>query len=389
MKKKIAFVSTDWNDNEYRKVNNQYGGVSYYRLVKPMELLKDEYDVTFFGSNIQRVSKGLSTDQFYDKFTKQYDMIIVKQIDNATSAQALIHWANKNRCILVQDFDDNMLVVRDDQPASKMGYTKGGQRRAYAGAMMSLADALIVSTAPLKDYFGTFIKEMFGDDMDIYVFPNYNDVKDWKYKLSEKNPKKIVIGWAGSITHDADLGLVMPVLGKILDKYDNVHLELVGGVTQGALAFLTKTWSMKAKDKLKIKLGVPAWHKYPELIMQQKWDIAIAPLIDDDFNRGKSHIKWMEYSMAKLPVIASKVYPYFMPINGENIIVHGETGMLASTEEEWEQALETLITDKDKRITIGENAYKYVSENLQWKTHAETYKNIVSSIFDAYYKKKS
>jgi glycosyltransferase involved in cell wall biosynthesis len=92
--------------------------------------------------------------------------------------------------------------------------------------------------------------------------------------------------------------------------------------------------------------------------------------------------------MAKLPTIASKVYPYYMPINGEDTIVHGDTGLLAETSEEWDTALDTLISDIDKRISIGENAYNYVSEKLQWKTHAEAYKNIVSSIFDAYSKKK-
>lgn len=388
MKRKIAFISTDWNDNEYRRLTSNYGGVSYYRLVKPMELLKDEYDVKFYGANIQKVSKGLSNDAFYDWLTQEYDMIIVKQIDNATSAQALIHWSNKNGCILVQDFDDNMLAVREDQPAHKMGYNIGGNRRAYAGAMMSLADALIVSTVPIKDYFGNFIKEMFGEDKDIYVFPNYNDIRDWKYKQPKKDKEKVVIGWAGSVTHDADLGLVMPVLGKILDKHDNVHLELVGGIMQGALAFLTKDWTDKAKSKLKVKGGVPAWDKYPKLIMEQSWDIGIAPLIDDEFNRGKSHIKWTEYAMAKLPTIASNVYPYFMPIATNKAIVPGETGILADSDTEWEQALEKLIASKEERERLGNNAYEYVSSNLQWKDHAEAYKNIVSSIFDAYFKNK-
>ncbi len=178
--KKIAYISTDWNDNPYRSQNNKYGGVSYYRLVKPMELLKDNYDVTFYGADINKFTKGKTTDQFYDYLTKLYDMVIVKQIDNATASQALIHWSKENGCILVQDYDDDMLSIRDDQPASKMGYQVGGQRRAYAAAMMSLADALIVSNNHLKESFDKVLKEVFEVKKDIYIFNNYNDINKLK-----------------------------------------------------------------------------------------------------------------------------------------------------------------------------------------------------------------
>lgn len=370
--KKICFCSTDWNDNPYRRLNNKYGGVAYYRLVKPMELLKDEYDVTFYGADIQKLSKGRSTDDFYRWLTWEYHMIIVKQIDNATASQALLHWGKQNNCLIVQDYDDDMLAVREDQPASKMGYQVGGQRRAYTASMMSLADALIVSTTPLKESFTQVLKEVFKDKKDIYVFPNYNDVNDWNYPQPKKDGKKIVIGWAGSVTHDADLKIVMPALAKILDKYDNVYLELLGGIMQGSIAFLTKDFSPKAKDKLRVIFGTPAWDKYPELMMSQKWDIGLAPLIDDKFNRSKSHIKWMEYAMIGIPTIASDVYPYSKNIKEG-------TGLLAG---DWEKHLSFLIENPEERKRISENAFKYIKENLQWKQHKQEYFDIVRDIFE-------
>lgn len=383
-KKRIALISTCWNDNEYRRKNNKYGGVTYYRLIKNMELLKEKYEVKFFGADIQQEVKGISTDAFYDKLTKSYDMIIVKQIDNATACQALITWCKRNGCILVQDFDDDMLAVRPDQPSSKMGYALGGHRRAYAAAMMSLADALIVSTQPLKESFQKTIKEVFNEDKDIYVFPNYNDTKDWDFPQPDKDPEKIIIGWAGSITHDADLMYVMPIIGKLLDKYDNVYAEFLGGILQGKIAYLTQSWSKKAKKKFRNIYGTPAWDKYPPLMRKQQWDIAIAPLIDDKFNISKSHIKWMEYAMCGVPTIASKVYPYFQPINGQKTIEHGVTGYLASTKKEWGTYLELLIENLEERKRIATNAFNYISENLQWKQHKNDYLEIVSTIFDKF-----
>lgn len=372
--KKIALVSTDWNDNPYRKENNKYGGVTYYRLVKPMEQLKGKYDVTFFGAEIQKRTEDKSVDEFYDELTKEFDMVIVKQIDNATAAQALIHWCGVNKCILVQDFDDNMLVIREDQPATKMGYGVGGQRRAYAGSMMSLTDSLIVSTKPLKDYFQKFIKDTFNEDKDIYIYPNYNDVNDWNYKHPIKDPHKVVIGWAGSITHDADLLMIMPALGKVADKYDNVHVELLGGIMQGNIAYLTQSWTKKAKDKLKILFGVPAWNLYPELMMSLKWDIGLAPLIDDEFNRGKSHIKWMEYTMCGIPTIASDVYPYTKNVK------HA----LLAKPDEWEEKMSFLVENKKERENLAKDSYEYIKKKLQWDQNLQ-YVEIVDDIFKKKY----
>lgn len=386
-KKKICFCSTDWNDSPYRRNNNKYGGVSYYRLIKPMALIADEYDIKFYGSDILEEAKGKTDDEFYDWLTWEYDMIIVKQIDSATAAQALVHWTKQNKCILVQDYDDNMLLVREDQPAYKLGYNPGGTRWSYAASMMSLADALIVSTKPIKDYFFNFIKKNFNEEKDIYIYPNYNDVKDWKRKgARDWNVDKIVIGWAGSVTHDSDLKLVMPALAKILEKYPHVHLELLGGILQGSIAYLTKDFSQDAKKRIKIIFGTPSWDGYPKLMLEQRWDIGIAPLIDDPFNQAKSHIKWMEYSMMGIPTIASKVYPYTAPINGEKVIQDGITGLLA-TPSEWEKKLSYLIENKDERRNIGKTSYEYVQSTLQYKDHAEHYLKIVRDIFKKHDKK--
>lgn len=374
-KKRIAIVSTDWNENEYRRKNKKYGGVSYYRAIKPGELLKEEYDVNFVHSGFSNISKGMSVDEFYDFFTHNHDMIIIKSVDNAGAIQPLIHWATKNNCILVQDFDDNMMMIREDQPAHKHGYQVAGQKRANVAAMMSLVDAIIVSTQPLKDYFSKFLKDVFQEEKDIYIYPNYNDLNDWHFPAGIKDPKKIVIGWAGSVTHDSDLKMMMPALGRVVDKYDNVYVELLGGIVQGNLGYITEGWSKNAKSKLSIKFGSPAWDEYPKLMREQPWDIGIAPLIDDEFNRGKSHIKWMEYAMCGIPTIASDVYPYRENIKDK------ETGLLAK-ETEWEEKLSFLIENPDERQRLATNAFQFIEENLQWYQHEKDYIDIVSSIFD-------
>ncbi len=379
MKKKIALISTDWSESEYRRINKAYGGVSYYRLVKPMEALRKDYDVDYFHST-KEASEGMGTDDFFNRFTKKYDMILIKAVDNAEAIQPLIHWATHNKCLLVQDFDDNMLVIREDQPAHRFGYREGGQKRAYCASMLSLVDAVIVSTEPLKDYFEKFCKDMFGHledykDPDIHIYPNYSDVADWDgIPNAARDPEKVVIGWAGSITHDSDLKMMMPALGRVVEKHSNVHVELLGGIVPGKLAEFTKGWSKDAKKRVQMKFGCQAWDKYPALMKEQAWDIGIAPLVDDEFNKGKSHIKWMEYAMCGTPCVASDVYPYSMNIPAD-------CGMLTA-EDQWEDNLTYLVENADARKVMATNAYDHIASNLQWKDHAEDYLGIVRGIFE-------
>ena len=73
----------------------------------------------------------------------------------------------------------------------------------------------------------------------------------------------------------------------------------------------------------------------------------------------------MEYSMFKIPVIASKVYPYYVPNFGREVIKNDETGLIVKPNE-WFDAIESLILDKEKRLKLGENAYNYVKEHWQY-----------------------
>jgi hypothetical protein len=71
-------------------------------------------------------------------------------------------------------------------------------------------------------------------------------------------------------------------------------------------------------------------------------------------------------SAMKFPVIASRVYPYFMDIQGKKVIENEVTGLLVKPSQ-WFSAMEDLILHKEKRIKLGENAYKHVVENWQYK----------------------
>jgi glycosyltransferase involved in cell wall biosynthesis len=96
-----------------------------------------------------------------------------------------------------------------------------------------------------------------------------------------------------------------------------------------------------ARADLPVIDGVPMqcvdWDEKDEAGFLASCDLGVMPLVDDDFSRGKSAYKLIQYAAAGLPAVASPV--------GENarFITHGDNGFLASSPEEWAAALQSLL----------------------------------------------
>lgn len=376
---KCALIGTDWNSNETRKKMNHYGGVTYYRLIKPLlENVNDDFEFTYYGSDLSAEADGKTGEQFWNKLVSKHDIFITKCIDNEQAVSNLIFFCRKLKKKIILDLDDNIFEVKPDQPAYEV-YAKGKPKRAIVAAFISMVDALFVSTQPLADYYAKYIKNLYGQDMKIFVLPNYNDISEFHFPIPEKEKDKIIIGWTGSITHFNDLKIVLPALERLMKEFPNLYIELSGGLYHKDAIKLFANFDDKVLDRIHCGSGTESWFGYPELLSTYKWNIGIAPLTSDEFNRGKSHIKWMEYSTYAVPTIASRVYPYHMPILGQNTIVDGKTGFLCD-EKEWYYKLKKLILHPEIAEKIGQNARDYVINELQYKQHHRLWINALSQI---------
>ena len=95
---------------------------------------------------------------------------------------------------------------------------------------------------------------------------------------------------------------------------------------------------------------------YPYKLKLANIDIGLCPLVDNQFNRNKSAIKWMEYSVVGAATIASNIPPY------STVIKHGETGLLVN-DDEWVEAMDMLIKDVKKRKQLAAKAFDDIYEN--------------------------
>jgi len=106
-----------------------------------------------------------------------------------------------------------------------------------------------------------------------------------------------------------------------------------------------------------------AWSTLTEADELSQGDIGINWLPDDQWSRGKCGLKVLQYMAAGLPVVANPV-----GMNCE-MVVHGRTGLLASTPEEWAAAIARLAADPGLRQRMGETGRRLVERRFsvsQW-----------------------
>lgn len=355
---KILVNNQDWAINEQRRLLDTYGGVGYYRVWKPYQMIEG-FDKEFIGFNIKRY--GTERGERWDNLFRDVDVYWTSYFCEEKTASAMFYYRDRHKKKVIIDVDDNYLDILPSNPIyDKFKPTK--KNRSVLSSTLFFADAITVSTEPLKQRLQKHFKEVHDVNKKIFVLPNMNDIKDWNYTPRES--EKFIIGYGGSNSHQDDLKMIFPALAKIMKKYPHVWLEVIGSIDKESLPIFD-VFDQESLSRCDVHSGTWTFNEYPQYLAERGWKIGLAPLVDSAFTRSKSHIKWMEYSMFKIPTIASDVYPYRMPLFGRDTIEHEKTGLLIKPSE-WFGSIESLIADEKKRKEIGQNAYDFVKEKWQY-----------------------
>jgi hypothetical protein len=143
-----------------------------------------------------------------------------------------------------------------------------------------------------------------------------------------------VIGWTGSYSTVQYLGIVRPILER-LRKRRAFRVVVVGGE------------GFRAEG---VEVEHRPWRSAHEVQDLADFDVGIMPLPAAPWERGKCGLKALQYMALGIAAVASPV-----GVNSD-IIVHGENGLLAGTEAEWEGALESLLADPSLRSALAVKA---------------------------------
>jgi len=245
----------------------------------------------------------------------------------------------------------------DGKPAYKWrdmenGFDLKSNQAKYEAFKMCVKDADLVTTTTeyLAEKFRTLNER-------VVVCPNSVDFNLWKPIPGPDVLKdEVRIGWFGGDSHYVDLKGFKTLLPRVIKRFPQVKIVLQAPPVPQWLEFFKEI----PKERIE-------WHNwadlryYPLFLASRHFDIGLCPLEDNEFNKCKSSIKFFEFTAIGATTIAQNMHPY-----SQNII-HGDTGFLASTEDEWMDCIAELVENTVLRKHMAKNAYDYVYENFNIK----------------------
>ncbi|SFM74906.1 glycosyltransferase [Thermodesulforhabdus norvegica] len=279
------------------------------------------------------------------------DILIVQR--NAAVYWKILRQLRNYGTKLIYEIDDLLINVPEFHP----DYATYTLLKPFIVAAIKDADAVTVSTDRLKHELSIY-------NHNIYVLPNYIDVDLWqvRHNLSKKKKDVCVIGFGGTPTHEADIQVIIPAIKRLIRKYGNkILFHFVGCIPEDL-----RTW-----PQVEYYTFVRNYYGYVRWLKRASWDIAVVPLRTCKFNMCKSNIKFLEYSVCRVPSIYSRIDPY------ANSIVEFETGILCEESYEvWYDAIDELINNVSLREKISKNAYEYVMDKYLLEKHVKKWEEV-------------
>lgn len=282
---------------------------------------------------------------------RNYRVFVIFRCPYTDEIGKFIRTAKMLNKTVIYDIDDLVIDTKYTDTIKYLDTMTKEERRGYDQGVndmqrvLKMCDAVITTTERLAEELKNYCPA---------VFINRNTASEEMLELSEeaykmvrkerKSRDKVKMAYfSGSITHNDDFVLIMPVIVKIMEKHKEAELHIVG--------ILDIPKEMKDFSDRIIAHPFMEWKRLPELIASI--DINLAPLETSIFNEAKSENKWIEAALVRVPTVASNVGAF------KKMIEHNKTGILCDTEEEWFDELDKLVSDREWRNEIGRNAYNY------------------------------
>jgi glycosyltransferase involved in cell wall biosynthesis len=342
----ICGISTDWGRPGCQ---GKYGGVGWYRIINPLEKLGAEVIKTKFWLN------GIKTAL---ELKSKGNIWVTKPMDSPDVVMELFVDRDFAGTKIVLDLDDDPFNINPSHP----GYQSFKDKENIYKMFIRSADHLICST----EYIKNVVKDI---NPKITVIPNAIDPAIWKVKRKKRTDGKIRIGWFGSSSHISEIDILHSFMEEILVKYPQVEFHLAGFSYENI-----NDGDKKENARVFHYAPTKGYKEYPQFVADKDLDIAIAPLHDNQFNRCKSNIKFLEHSMLETPMVLSDVTPY------KEVVDNYKTGYLAKNKNQWVKYLSWLIESEEKRKEIGKAAKKAVEKDWLIEKQLPKYEKLLEKL---------
>jgi len=386
-------------------------GVGKFRSVEPHIFLQNKYPDDF------HVDIDYEPKINDDNYWKQYDIVhFHRQIGkDFLKSPMIIEKLNKMGIVTIMDLDDYWLPGPEHPAHSLVKQEKIDQ---HIKNNLKVAGHVTTTTSVYAD----LIKKL---NPNVYVLPNSINPDESQFKAETLPSDKLRFGWLGGSSHLKDLELLKGTVNKLSSMKDQFEMYLCGFDLRGTVTEINPQTGEKKQRPIKPTETV--WARYEEFFTDNykmidedykkflmnfqemdysganfyhrvwtkpvtsyaknysRFDVSLAPIKDNTFNRAKSQLKVIEAGFYKKALIASDVGPYTIDLkhaldngkftNGNALLVdknrnHGD----------WAKYMKKLIQNPSWAEDLGERLYETVKDtynlNTVTKTRAELYKTL-------------
>lgn len=253
------------------------------------------------------------------------------------------------RVPVIFDFDDAIFHQYDQHRNPLIRAALGGKLK----PLLRRADLAVCGNAYLQDYAARYCRRT-------EIVPTVVDTDAYGPKLSPQPDRPLTLGWIGSPSTWGFVKPLVPLLSEAALRHD-LAVRVVGAGPQ--------------KD-IPPRFSFLPWSEPQEIALIQGMDIGIMPLPDEPWARGKCGYKLIQYMACGLPVIASPV-----GVNTE-IVDHGENGFLATTPQEWAEAIAALAANAGLRRAMGEAGRAKIERAYSLAVHGPRLAGMIREVFD-------
>ena len=261
----------------------------------------------------------------------------------------------KKGILFISEMDDHPSLWEDDYKKS-------------AWINFRAVHAIQTSTPYLADYLSQY-------NPHVTVFANQlrrlPPPRDFDDEYAQKKPVTIFFG---ALNRDGDFIELLPILNRFAKQYgDKIEFKILARKNLfDALETENKTFVGDVKN---YEGQFVPFDVYEAAIRSS--DIALLPLRDNEFNRSKSDLKFIECAGNGTVVLAS-------PVVYSKTIEEGRTGFIYRDDREFVTKLNLLVKNKNLRRMVAESAYAYVKRERLMSQHyqerLEWYRELLSRL---------
>lgn len=325
-----------------------------YRAIFPGEALRGRghrcYMPPIASKKVQQLDDGreFMFIGFKPGVIKQHvlhtDLLVIQRPVDERFALPWARRARANDIPLTSDTDDLYLSLDPEHPSSERGL-----EQAFL-SVFKLCDLVTVSTPTLAEAYAPYLHK----HTEIRVIRNALYPRMWENVTPqyEVERPKVRIGYLGEMRfHGHDLAEIKDVITPFIRTHPEVEFVAIG---DAAKAKLTVCDYLEIPSEQRVEIPFVDFRQLPEVL--GSFDIGLIPLKPTLFNRAKSFLKGIEYSICGIVPVASAWGEYY------ELIEDGYNGFLCHTPDEWRNVLEALVREDGFRRGVAKQAREHVFE---------------------------